>query len=52
MNIIKFMIIVTAEVGDYDPEDHAQGYVGSFNMLPKQTPKIEEKIAEIHKTLT
>ncbi|XP_074651901.1 FERM domain-containing protein 5-like isoform X3 [Tubulanus polymorphus] len=44
--------IVQSEVGDYEPEDHQIGYVGEFNMLPKQTPKMEERIAEIHKTLS
>ncbi len=42
----------TAEVGDYDPQDHAPGYIAQFKMLPKQTQKQEEKIAELHKTLT
>lgn len=41
-----------AEVGDYDPEDHPPGYVAQFKMLPKQTAKQEDKIAEIHKSLT
>ena len=42
---------LTAEVGDYDPQDHPPGYVAQFKMLPKQTTKQEEKIADIHKTL-
>ena len=41
----------TAEVGDYDLEDHPPGYVAQFKMLPKQTAKQEEKIAEIHKSM-
>ncbi|XP_064619234.1 FERM domain-containing protein 5-like isoform X13 [Lineus longissimus] len=44
--------IIQSEVGDYDPVDHPPGYVGNFNMLPKQTPKMEDRIAEIHKTLS
>jgi len=44
--------IVQSEVGDYDPEDHKGDYVSNFKMLPKQTAKQEEKIAEIHKELT
>lgn len=43
---------VSAELGDYDPQDHLPGYVSQFKMLPKQTQKQEEKIAEIHQTLT
>ncbi|KAI0207138.1 FERM domain-containing protein 5 [Lamellibrachia satsuma] len=44
--------IVQSELGDYDPQDHLPGYVSQFKMLPKQTQKQEEKIAEIHQTLT
>lgn len=43
--------ITQSEVGDYDPEDHKAGYVAEFKMLPKQTPKHEEKIMEAHKAL-
>lgn len=48
---LKLYEFVTAEVGDYDPQDHPPGYVSEFKMLPKQTQKQEDKIAEIHKTL-
>lgn len=44
-------VLLTAEVGDYDPEDHPPGYVAEFKMLPKQNAKMEEKIAELHQTL-
>ncbi|KAH9520415.1 FERM domain-containing protein 5 [Bulinus truncatus] len=43
--------IIQSEVGDYDPQDHQPGYVSEFKMLPKQTPKHEEKIMEAHKAL-
>ncbi|KAK3792881.1 hypothetical protein RRG08_039814 [Elysia crispata] len=43
--------IIQSEVGDYDPQDHPPGYVSEFKMLPKQTPKHEEKIMEAHKSL-
>ncbi|BFZ01911.1 hypothetical protein BsWGS_04950 [Bradybaena similaris] len=43
--------IIQSEVGDYDPQDHPIGYVSSFRMLPKQTPRLEEKITEAHKAL-
>ena len=46
-----FDICLTAEVGDYDPVDHPPNYVAEFKMLPKQTQKHEEKIAELHKGL-
>lgn len=44
--------IVQSEVGDYDPEDHPPGYISDFKMLPKQTPKLEERVMEQHKLLT
>ncbi|CAL1533783.1 unnamed protein product [Lymnaea stagnalis] len=43
--------IIQSEVGDYDPQDHLPGYVSEFKMLPKQTPKHEEKIMEAHRAL-
>lgn len=43
--------IVQSEVGDYDPEDHPPGYISEFKMLPKQTPKLEERVMEQHKLL-
>ena len=39
----------TAEVGDYDEQDHPPGYVSEFKMLPKQNAKMEEEIAKLHK---
>ena len=45
------LVVFTAELGDYDPVDHKGDYVSSFKMLPKQTAKQEEKIADIHKEL-
>ncbi|KAL8602280.1 hypothetical protein ACOMHN_022793 [Nucella lapillus] len=43
--------VVQSEVGDYDPEDHPLGYISEFKMLPKQTPKLEERVMEQHKLL-
>ncbi|PVD19558.1 hypothetical protein C0Q70_20048 [Pomacea canaliculata] len=43
--------IVQSEVGDYDPQDHQPGYISEFKMLPKQTPKLEERVMELHKSL-
>ncbi|XP_076465680.1 FERM domain-containing protein 5-like isoform X2 [Babylonia areolata] len=43
--------VVQSEVGDYDPEDHPPGYISEFKMLPKQTPKLEERVMEQHKSL-
>ena len=50
-NEIDVIIFCVAEVGDYDPQDHPAGYVSEFKMLPKQTNKHEDRIAELHKNL-
>ena len=43
-----------AEVGDYADVEKNEDYkyISEFKMLPKQTSKQEEKICELHKTLT
>ncbi|XP_028658263.1 FERM domain-containing protein 3 isoform X2 [Erpetoichthys calabaricus] len=42
--------IIQAELGDYDPDEHPEDYVAEFKLFPKQSPKLERKIGEIHKT--
>ncbi|XP_039347158.1 FERM domain-containing protein 5 isoform X8 [Mauremys reevesii] len=39
-----------AEIGDYDPGKHPEGYSSKFQFFPKHSEKLERKIAEIHKT--
>ena len=41
----------TAELGDYDPIKHAQGYVGEFKLVPKQTHDMDDRIAQLHEAL-
>ncbi|XP_054843229.1 FERM domain-containing protein 3 [Eublepharis macularius] len=41
--------IVQAELGDYDPDEQLDNYVGDFKIFPKQSQRLERKIAEIHK---
>ena len=41
----------TAELGDYDPKRHMDGYVSEFRLFPNMTPTLEENIVEYHKTL-
>lgn len=45
-------IFYTAELGDYDPRRHTPGYVSEFRLLAHQTPELEARAAEIHRTLT
>uniref|UniRef100_A0A915KJP1 FERM domain-containing protein n=1 Tax=Romanomermis culicivorax TaxID=13658 RepID=A0A915KJP1_ROMCU len=43
--------VIQAELGDYDPNEHQGNYVSQFKILINQSPRIEEKIAQFHKTL-
>uniref|UniRef100_A0A8C6HMW1 FERM domain-containing protein 5 n=2 Tax=Mus spicilegus TaxID=10103 RepID=A0A8C6HMW1_MUSSI len=42
--------ILQAEIGDYDPGKHPEGYSSKFQFFPKHSEKLEKKIAEIHKS--
>lgn len=39
----------TAELGDYDPNEHVGNYVGEFKLVLNQTPRIEANVMELHK---
>lgn len=39
-----------AELGDYDPEEHASHDLSDFQFAPIQTKELEEKVVELHKT--
>ncbi|XP_066504467.1 FERM domain-containing protein 5 [Hoplias malabaricus] len=42
--------ILQAEIGDYDPGKHPEGYCSKFQFFPKHSERLERRIAEIHKT--
>lgn len=42
--------IVQSELGDYDPEEHGRNYLSDFRFAPNQTPELEEKVTELHKS--
>nr|XP_019934123.1 PREDICTED: FERM domain-containing protein 5 [Paralichthys olivaceus] len=42
--------ILQAEIGDYDPGKHPEGYSSKFHFFPKHSEKLERRIADIHKT--
>ncbi|RCN50300.1 hypothetical protein ANCCAN_03522 [Ancylostoma caninum] len=44
-------LILQAQLGDYNEQVHCGDYVSQYKLLLKQTPRLEEKIAEIHKSL-
>uniref|UniRef100_A0A1I8GRW2 protein-tyrosine-phosphatase n=1 Tax=Macrostomum lignano TaxID=282301 RepID=A0A1I8GRW2_9PLAT len=37
-----------SELGDYNAEQHRDGYVGDFRFLPNQTPAFEKDVALLH----
>ncbi|PIO76973.1 FERM central domain protein [Teladorsagia circumcincta] len=44
-------LILQAQLGDYNESVHVDNYVSQYKLLLKQTPRLEERIAEIHKSL-
>ena len=40
----------TAELGDYDSEEHVGNYVSEFKLVLNQNSKIEAQVMEIHRT--
>lgn len=42
--------IILAEIGDYDPGKHPEGYSSKFQFFPKHSERLERRIAEIHKS--
>ncbi|CCD65429.1 FERM domain-containing protein [Caenorhabditis elegans] len=44
-------LILQAQLGDYNEEKHVGNYVSGYKLLLKQTPKLEERIANNHKEL-
>ncbi len=47
---IKLFVPAPAEIGDYDPGKHPEGYSSKFQFFPKHSEKLERRIADIHKT--
>ncbi|GIX99688.1 band 4.1-like protein 4A [Caerostris darwini] len=46
-----FALSLQAELGDFDPRKHHEQYVSEFRFLPDQSPSLEKKVEQIHKTL-
>ena len=44
--------LVQSELGDYDIVEHGTGseYVSQLRLAPNQTPELEEKVSELHRT--
>lgn len=45
-----FLNFFLAEIGDYDPGKHPEGYSSKFQFFPKHSERLERRIAEIHKS--
>ena len=43
--------MVQSELGDFEAAEHGHTYLAGFKMAPNQTPELEEKVAQLHKTL-
>lgn len=52
MTLVKFhsLSYFLAEIGDYDPGKHPEGYSSKFQFFPKHSERLERRIAEIHKS--
>ncbi|EFP12455.1 CRE-FRM-4 protein [Caenorhabditis remanei] len=44
-------LILQTQLGDHDEEKHIGNYVSGYKLLLKQTPKLEERIAQFHKQM-
>lgn len=43
--------LVQSELGDYDPNEmRDKGYLKDFKIAPNQTPELEDKVLDLHKT--
>ncbi|XP_013395604.1 tyrosine-protein phosphatase non-receptor type 4 isoform X4 [Lingula anatina] len=40
---------VQSELGDYNPEEHTDGYLSEFRFIPNQTENFEREVSELHK---
>ena len=46
-----FAYAVQSELGDYEPHRHRPGYVSEFRFIANQTPELEDRVTDLHKTL-
>lgn len=44
-------LILQTQLGNYDEDKHIGNYVSGYKLLLKQTPKLEERIAQNHKQM-
>ncbi|KAG7273249.1 hypothetical protein CRUP_001345, partial [Coryphaenoides rupestris] len=39
-----------SELGEYDPEAHGSNYIKELGLVPGQSPELEDKVMELHRT--
>ena len=47
LNLISLVIV--AELGDFNPEEHKDRYLSEFRFLPSQSPEFENEVSLLHK---
>lgn len=40
---------LSAELGDFNPEEHISGYLSEFRFIPGQTEDFENEVSELHR---
>ena len=47
--VIVLFVLILAELGDFNPEEHKDGYLHGFMFIPNQTREFEKLVADKHK---
>ena len=50
--IILCLFAFSAELGDYDPKQHTQGYVSEFRFISAQTEEFESDVQAAHASMS
>lgn len=43
------VVFFSAELGDFNPDEHQDGYLNGFMFVPNQTREFEQQVAEKHR---
>lgn len=44
------MICVTAELGDFNPDEHKDDYLAEYRFIPSQTEEFEKEVVKNHQS--
>lgn len=42
-------MLIVAEMGDFNPDEHTPGYLSVFRFVPQQTEEFEREVSELHR---